>query len=288
MYNRSVARTFGTERSGTDAGPAPAGSRGQMKMPDQTLRMSFNAVAALYAEMRPGYPQELIEDVVTLSGIPDKGKILEIGCGTGQATRSFAARGYEMVCLDIGSDLIDVARERLGGCKNVTFVVCSFEEWDPDRCFNLVISATAFRWVDAQLRYTKSAEVLVDTGALAVFSNRHVRKDEGFFAEVQELYRVHVPEWHEAPHGNTSAATVITEPGRERFREPIERRYPWSKRYTADQYIRLLSTYSDHITLPGGKREKLFDGVRGLINRDYRGRILKHYEAVLDLWKKKD
>ncbi len=61
----------------------------------------FDQAARDYDEVRPGYPQELIEDIISISAIPEDGRILEIGCGTGQATIPFAKRGYSMTCLDI-------------------------------------------------------------------------------------------------------------------------------------------------------------------------------------------
>lgn len=54
-------------------------------MPD-SRRNTFDSVACRYDEIRPGYPDELIDDIECLSGIPDDGRILEIGCGTGHAT----------------------------------------------------------------------------------------------------------------------------------------------------------------------------------------------------------
>ena len=49
------------------------------------LRATFDQAGWLYDEARPGYPEALFDDVVAVSGIPPGGRILEIGCGTGQA-----------------------------------------------------------------------------------------------------------------------------------------------------------------------------------------------------------
>ena len=68
---------------------------------------------SLYDEVRPGYPEELFDDVVSLSGIPAGGRILEIGCGTGQATVPFARRGYRILCVELGENLAAVARRNL-------------------------------------------------------------------------------------------------------------------------------------------------------------------------------
>ena len=81
----------------------------EIPMPRPDLKTTFNTVASLYDEVRPGYPDELVRDVLDLSGMDRSGKILEVGCGTGQASRLFATLGCEMICLDIGQDLIEIS-----------------------------------------------------------------------------------------------------------------------------------------------------------------------------------
>ncbi len=75
--------------------------------------------------------------------------------------------------------------------------------------------------------------------------------------------------------------------GAERFQKPITRRYPWSVEYTANQYVDLLGTYSDHISLPEAEKRALFTGIADLIDQEYGGKVLKHYEAILTLRRKK-
>jgi ubiquinone/menaquinone biosynthesis C-methylase UbiE len=71
-----------------------------MKNEKNHLRTTFNQVAPLYDQVRPGYPEAMYDDVVFLSKITPQGRILEIGCGTGQATVPFARRGYRMLCIE--------------------------------------------------------------------------------------------------------------------------------------------------------------------------------------------
>ena len=246
-------------------------------MSSTELKTTFNTAAVLYEDIRPGYPEELIQDIVELSGINDHSKILEVGCGTGKATQPFAERGYELVCLDIGADLIAVARERLRKYPNVSFVQQAFEEWKSDGKFDLLISATAFHWIDPKVRYLKTFQVLKSNGFLAVFSNQHVRKDEGFFAESQSLY-----DKYYAPMTTNRPTHATNFPGVEAFRSPIRRVYPWTQTYSSEQYIKLLGTYSGHIALPDKNRNLLFEGITNLIETKYDGQVTKHYEAVLD------
>jgi ubiquinone/menaquinone biosynthesis C-methylase UbiE len=247
-------------------------------MSNTELKTTFNTASTLYEDIRPGYPEKLIEDVLDISGIENNSKILEVGCGTGKATRSFAERGYELVCLDIGADLIVVAREKLKEFPNVSFIEQAFEARKSEDKFNLVISATAFHWVDPNVRYLKASEVLRSGGSLAVFSNQHVRKEEGFFAESQSLYdQYYLPLTTNRPTHTTDF------PGVEAFQDPIKRVYPWTQTYSSEQYIKLLGTYSGHIALPDENKRLLFEGITDLIETKYDGQITKHYKAVLDL-----
>ena len=71
------------------------------------------------------------------------------------------------------------------------------------------------------------------------------------------------------------------------FGDPIVRRYKWAMEYSAKEYISLLGTYSDHISLPAAERGNLFSAVAELINREYGGRVMRRYETILRLQKKR-
>ena len=136
-----------------------------MRKDSEYLRTTFNSSAGWYDRIRPGYPERLIDDVISLSAIPPRGQILEIGCGTGKATEMFASRGYAMLCLEIGIDLAAVALQKFRASANVQIVVSSFEEWEPgNRLFDLIIAATSFHWVNrCWLSSALSGRLLVET-----------------------------------------------------------------------------------------------------------------------------
>jgi SAM-dependent methyltransferase len=125
------------------------------------LRATFDQVALQYDEARPGYPEALFDDVVTLSKIPQGGRILEIGCGTGQATVPFARLGYRILCIELGEDLAAGARHKLDAYPWVEVRTGAFEDWlTEEGAFDLVISATAFHWIDPKVAYPKAAKAL--------------------------------------------------------------------------------------------------------------------------------
>ena len=60
-----------------------------MADPDRRhLGRVFEEVPALYDRIRPGYPDELFADLVTFARMDRRSSVLEVGCGTGQATRA--------------------------------------------------------------------------------------------------------------------------------------------------------------------------------------------------------
>jgi ubiquinone/menaquinone biosynthesis C-methylase UbiE len=258
---------------------------------DFTRRTTFNKVARLYDEMRPGYPEALIEEVISLSGIPPDGRILEVGCGPGQATLPFARRGYRMLCLDIGADLIAVAAEKCRPYPRVEFRVTAFEDWPAEpNALDLVISASAFHWVPPEIGYPKVASVLKPGGAFAILRNEHPRPFTGFHEAVHEVYQRCAPELAETAekkHRGTSRQEVedsLRQTGA--FGEVTMSQYPWSRQFTADRYLRLLDTYSNHYTLEPEKKRCLYEGIRALIEQ-FGGTITRPWLSVLYLARKK-
>lgn len=256
------------------------------------LRTIFDQVVLDYDEVRPGYPAELIEDVISISAIPRDGRILEVGCGTGQATIPFAKRGYSMTCLDIGNNLAALAAEKCRKYPKVHIQNVSFENWNPgENAFNLVMSATAFHWIPPEVGYPKAAEILKDSGYIAIFSNLHPTPYTGFFHAVQKVYQEIVPEWNKPSTGPSTEeeirATEAYINGTGLFEQVLVKRYPWAKDYNTEKYLKLLNTYSDHRNLEEGKRLQLFRGIGKLIENKYGGTITRPYLAVLCIAKKK-
>ena len=125
------------------------------------LRSAFDRASSLYDEVRPGYPDELFEDVVSLSGVPPGARILEVGCGTGQATLPLARRGYGLLCVELGENLAASARHNLAAYPRVEVRTGEFEETPlPEGSFDLLVSATAFHWLDPAAAYPKAARSL--------------------------------------------------------------------------------------------------------------------------------
>lgn len=250
------------------------------------LRSLFNEDAAAYDAIRPGYPAQLIDDVLSFAQIPSGGRILEVGCGTGQATLPFARRGYALLCIDIGEEMLKIAGQKLKPFPRVAFWRGSFEDWPLEaNAFDLLISATAFHWVPREVGYPKAAATLKPGGTLAIFNNEHPRQGR-FFEEVQAVYARYRPN---ARENDPRSAPDLDEKIRElagyidstrRFTPVTVRTYPWQRTYTTSEYLALLNTYSDNRAMESSQRDELFAGIANLIDQRFGGQVTKEYLAA--------
>jgi len=254
----------------------------------ERLRTTFSEDAERYDRARPGYPAALYDDLAALAGVGPGCRVLEIGCGTGQATIPLAERGCQIVAVELGAELAEVARRNLARFPDVEVVPAPFEPWPlPAEPFDLVLSATAFHWIDPAVRVIKSADALRPGGALATIATHHVAGGTiPFFAEMQACYE----HWDPAtpPGLKLLPAEAIPMEGEEiersgRFEAPQFLRYPTDIPYTTASYIDVLLTYSGHRALGPDAQRGLLDCIAGLIDERYGGQIVKTYLSELRL-----
>jgi SAM-dependent methyltransferase len=230
--------------------------------------------------MRPGYPGALVDRVLDRAQLDAGSRILEIGCGPGIATRPYAKRGYRMLCLEPGPNLARIARRNLGAYPKVEVVEMEFESWviEP-RAFDLVVSATAWHHVDPEVRYEKAARALKPHGTLAIYANWTV----DHFREGRAAYERHVPEWTGRPSRTIEEGLVRARAslrGSGWFTAIEVHRYPWTRRFATEEYLRLLQTHSDHRMLGPEKLRGLLDALRDCIE-SLGGTVDRDYESVL-------
>jgi SAM-dependent methyltransferase len=245
----------------------------------ERLRRTFGEDAERYDRARPGYPRELFDELAALTRIGPGCRVLEIGCGTGQATVPLAERGCDITAVELSQELAGLTRRKLTGFP-VRVEVAAFEEWPlPADRFDVVFSATAFHWIDPQVRVAKAAEALRPGGALATVATHHVADgDRGFFDDVQECYERFDPE---TPAGlrlpRAADVPLDAEELSPHFDSPIFRRYEWQQPYTTAEYIDVLLTYSGHRAMEPDAQRALLDCIADLIDTRHDGRITKAY-----------
>ena len=84
-----------------------------------------NTVPDIYDRIRPGYPAAMFEDLFAL--LPGQPHILEVGAGTGKATRDLLDSGATVHAVEIGPAMATKLREGIRS-NNLTVTVGDFEE----------------------------------------------------------------------------------------------------------------------------------------------------------------
>ncbi|WFU09860.1 methyltransferase domain-containing protein [Rhizobium sp. CB3090] len=253
-------------------------------------RFTFDGVAALYGEARPTYPELIFDNIAAFAGLGGRDTILEIGCGTGQATQGFALRGFSVLALEPGKELIGIARKNLSEFPNIRFAETTFEAWPgKPETFKLVMAAQSFHWVAPDVRFAKTAEQLAPGGTLAVFGNVPMPPSSPLAAEFARLYSQYAPSlssppveaWY-LPDG--AFAELLGES--EYFEPATHRCYPWSQMHSADSYTDLLRTLSSHRLLADEQRETLLAAIAEVIVM-HGGEFELRYETHLYMAKRR-
>ena len=252
-------------------------------------RLVFGEVADLYDRVRAGYPDAAIDDVIGFAGGDGPGlRALEVGAGTGKATVGFAARGPEILALEPNTAMAALARRNCRRFPRVRIEAVSFEDWPAAAGeFGLVFCAQAWHWVRPEARYRKAAQALSPGGTLALLWHRTRWQGGPLRDDIAGLYRRLVPDLYRQRPGFPGLCTRVDDgQSSAEFRESglfrgiTVRTYPWSATFTADSYIDLLLTQSDHRLLAVDTRTQLLGSVRQVI-ADHGGEIVVPHDTLL-------
>jgi SAM-dependent methyltransferase len=254
-------------------------------------RFTFDRVAALYDASRPSYPEALFGDVIGAARLAPGERILEVGSGTGKATEAFARRGFPVLALEPGGQMIAVAQRALAQYANVRFVETTFEAWPQEgAAFGLVAAAQSWHWVDQTVSFAKASRALRRDGVLAVFGNVPVGLPEGLQSDIRAIYARHapgfvntVPETAYLPNGYF--AHMFDASGL--FGSVTHKAYPWRWKHTAESYTAFLGTKSDHRLMAEALRNAILSDVARAIEA-HGGTFEMDWEAHLYWARKKN
>ena len=251
----------------------------------QAWRAGFDEVAELYDKVRPGFPDELFDQLA--AALPPSPLVVEVGPGTGQATRGLVARGARVTAVELGPHLAAVLARNL---PTVDIVVGPFEDVDlVPGSFDAVVAANSYHWVAREARMTKPAALVHPGGYLALMALNQIASpaDRGFFDDVHHVFSRHgLPGTHEPvpTHEELVPSFVDEIVASPDFEEPSIHRYRWDQRYTAGGYTELKRTDSNTRAMADpNAREAMLAEVEDLIDTRYDGWTVRPLTATLVL-----
>jgi SAM-dependent methyltransferase len=240
---------------------------------------SFGAEASQYDRARPSYPGELVRRILAASpGV----EILDVGCGTGIASRLFRDAGARVVGVDADARMAEAARESGIECE-----VATFEDWNPaGRLFDALIAAQAWHWIDPRAGAAKAQEVLRPGGRIALFWNAFEPPPDirRAFGEVQERVLPKVPNaWaFEGSIADGYARMVATAAAglvETNAFGPVEQwRFEWDFEYSTEAWLDVVPTFGGlGSRVPADTLKTLLDGYAEVIG----GSFVMHYTTVV-------
>lgn len=248
----------------------------------------FDTAAQQYLAGRPGYPDVVYATLVDRCGLSPQTRVLEIGAGAGQATLPLLALGARVTAVEPGAGLAAQLTTRTAG-QNLDVIVSRFETVElPAQGFDLIVSATAFHWVDPAVGYPKCAQLLRPGGWLALWWTiwGDQNRSDPLHERLQPLLARKAPQLLDegaAPHQYAlDVAERSAEIARTGAFGPVEQDViRWTGRHDPQQARALFATFSPWLALPEGLKTELLNDVETIVRDDLDGIVERPYLTIM-------
>ncbi len=248
----------------------------EVDKPNRGLGWTFDTVSKQYEKLRPGYPQELYEDVFRYGAIGPGSRAVEVGIGGGQATLPVLQTGCQVTAVEYGENFTRLCREKFREFPGFAAVTAKFEDFTAESgSMDLIYSASAFHWVPEEVGYPKVFDLLKKGGVFARFAN-HPFRDKGkpeLSEAIDQAYaKYYYPFYKKEPtklqeYSGEQAQKRAEIAGKYGFTDIVWKLYTRTRTFSAQEYQALLGTYSDHIAMDEPVRTAFYAAIGEAINR---------------------
>lgn len=234
---------------------------------------SFDKVAKTYDEVRPSYPEKLINDIIEKTNLKTNDRLLEVGAGTGKATIQLAEKGFNIHCVELGEKQAEILRDKCSNYPEVTVDVDSFEQWETTehREFGLIYSAQAFHWIDPEIKYKKCHSLLKEKGHIALFWYQPSDEVTEIGCEINSMMKKYVPDFsNDEVKKDTHIETIemrkseIISSGLFKNVQVFE--YVFENKLDTEKYIKVFESYSKFAILDDNMKSKLRKEIESIVN----------------------
>jgi SAM-dependent methyltransferase len=216
--------------------------------------LSFGAAAESYERFRLDYP-DAVADLIVGYAHPPLNRALEVGAGTGKATRLFAGRGINVTASEPDPAMLAVLARKTAGMP-VRPVQSRFEDFQGEP-YDLLYAAAAWHWTDPATRWSHAAELVRPGGTVAFFAsdgNVPALLADPDAREAFDAARRGILD-DDAPVTSGQSASGLWWPGTEiaeraEFADLEEHEIPRTVRRSRDDFVGLLTTNSLYLRLP--------------------------------------
>jgi len=240
----------------------------------------FGPAAETYDRARPGHAKGVYEILAARCGLRPGAKVLEIGPGTGQATRELLARGAApLVALEPDPALAAFLHERLAGRIEIRPTTLEAAKLEDD--FDLAVAASAFHWVDERIGLQLVHDALRSGGSIALWWTLFgdVARDDPFSDAVDAILRTTPlspsrPEQDGPPFAANAPARVAALEGAG-FADITAQRLEWERTWDTQGTRDLFATFSPILALAPEARESALDEIAAIADAEFHGRVTR-------------
>ncbi len=232
---------------------------------DRSNRMIFDQVSESYLDARPEYPKELYDDILkNLFGEDSNGRldnVLEVGSGSGQATHKLSALCQSLDCIEPGINFVKILNTSFKDNSAVTTHLCTFEEFNSDKKFNLIFSGCALHWIPKAIVLNKSDELLKSGGWLAGVWNMP-RFEPSIYNIIERVVLPLYPDF-EIPRGTKEQIEYFDEGydaliSQDWVKESYKKIYYDKRNLNSEMVLKLIWSYMDLDALGTGNIESVY------------------------------
>jgi len=250
----------------------------------------FSSDVVAYDTARPGYPEPVYELLRQVCGLGPGTHVLEIGPGTGQATRRLLDLGAAVTAVELSAEFAGLLETRFAG-RSFTVEVGPFEDVDLDpQSFDLIAAATSFHWVPTDAGLRRCAELLRPGGWLALWWNYFGDPDrpDPFREALTPLFEELAPSLVDVFPGAAFTAGahpyVLDAPARMAEIDatgsfgPVRcETIPWTGRHTAAEVRAMFATFSPCLALSETQRVVVLEAIKELATGAFGGVVERPY-----------
>jgi SAM-dependent methyltransferase len=233
----------------------------------------FDGVADLYAAARPTYPAALFDAMFDGTDLTPGLRVLEIGPGTGQASRDLVGRGVDLTCYELGPTL---AARTAAAVPTATVVNAPASA--ATGTFEVVCGFTSLHWLGEDL-WPLAHRLLEPGGRLAHIGTIQYTAEPDWFGPLEPVFRRAFDGFQLPPRLSELSPLPWDEALFDRVAFEV---FPRSARYDGAAFARLHATYSPVGILPESDREPFLADLAAAV--DAQGGIIHTTANVLNVF----
>jgi len=242
-------------------------------------RKLFGLDPAAYDAARPGHAARVYEILVERCGLQAGTSVLEVGPGTGQATRRLVLLGADpLVALEPNPALAAYLDDSFGARVDIWVVALEDAEL-PDGHFDLAVAASSFHWVEEELGLAKLFAAVRPGGWIALWWTLFGEGDEpdAFIVATSPLLDNLQASPTRGAEGRPAHA-LDTEArlgalGAAGFEDANHEIVRWEASWDTEGIRALYGTFSPIARLQESRKTEILDGVAHIADRDFGGRV---------------